>query len=221
MPSGVILWTHRDDIGTEEDPTQRRWIEWMAATFPPEVCQNFVLLPVYREWTVDRCLMLAENWRLARARPTGGPASDGHITRYCTKCSGPWGAGASRFLLATRCTPLPGSSSSTRPIPTSNGLASPSKPSAGSATRPTTNSDLGPFVSPRIAVSALADAESAVALLDAIEADPARVREPCGRYRRDSRRRLPRRRAELFVAKLGRAQRTRRVAPSAWLRRLT
>ena len=32
----------------------------------------------------------------------------------------------------------------------------------------------GPFVSPRIAVSALADAESAVALLDAIEADPAR-----------------------------------------------
>ena len=32
----------------------------------------------------------------------------------------------------------------------------------------------GPFVSPRIAVSALTDAESAIALLDAIEADPAR-----------------------------------------------
>ncbi len=32
---------------------------------------------------------------------------------------------------------------------------------------------LGPFVSPRIAVSALADAQSAVALLDALEADPA------------------------------------------------
>ena len=48
MPPGVILWTHRDDIGTEDDPTQRRWIEWMAATFPPEVCQNFVLLPIYR-----------------------------------------------------------------------------------------------------------------------------------------------------------------------------
>jgi hypothetical protein len=31
----------------------------------------------------------------------------------------------------------------------------------------------GPFVSPRIAVSALADAQSAVALLDALEADPA------------------------------------------------
>ena len=32
----------------------------------------------------------------------------------------------------------------------------------------------GPFVSQRIAVSALIDAESAIALLDAIEADPAR-----------------------------------------------
>jgi hypothetical protein len=32
----------------------------------------------------------------------------------------------------------------------------------------------GPFVSARIAVSALADAQSAVALLDALEADPAR-----------------------------------------------
>ena len=32
----------------------------------------------------------------------------------------------------------------------------------------------GPFASPRIAVSVLTDAESAVALLDAIEADPAR-----------------------------------------------
>ena len=48
MPAGVILWTHRDDIETEDDPTQRRWIEWMAATFRPEVCQNFVLLPIYR-----------------------------------------------------------------------------------------------------------------------------------------------------------------------------
>src|ERR1700733_695742 len=43
MPAGVILWTHRYDIGTEDDPTQRSWTEWMAATFPPEVCQNFVL----------------------------------------------------------------------------------------------------------------------------------------------------------------------------------
>ncbi len=48
MPAGVILWTHRDDTGADDDPTQRSWIEWMAATFPPEVCENFVLLPVYR-----------------------------------------------------------------------------------------------------------------------------------------------------------------------------
>jgi hypothetical protein len=48
MPPGVILWTHRDDVGSDDDPTQRSWMEWMAATFPPEVCENFVLLPVYR-----------------------------------------------------------------------------------------------------------------------------------------------------------------------------
>jgi hypothetical protein len=48
IPSGVIFWTHRDDFGPDIDPTQQNWIEWMAATFPPEVCQNFVLLPVYR-----------------------------------------------------------------------------------------------------------------------------------------------------------------------------
>ena len=48
IPPGVIFWTHRDDFGPDNDPTQRNWIEWMAATFPPEVCQNFVLLPNYR-----------------------------------------------------------------------------------------------------------------------------------------------------------------------------
>ena len=47
MPARLILWTYRDDFGTDDDPTQRNWIEWMAATFPPEVCQNFVLLPIY------------------------------------------------------------------------------------------------------------------------------------------------------------------------------
>jgi hypothetical protein len=47
IPPGVVLWTHRDDIGSDNDDTQRSWTEWMAATFPPEVCQNFVLLPVY------------------------------------------------------------------------------------------------------------------------------------------------------------------------------
>jgi hypothetical protein len=48
IPPGVIFWTHRNDIGPDIDPTEQNWIEWMATTFPPEVCQNFVLLPVYR-----------------------------------------------------------------------------------------------------------------------------------------------------------------------------
>jgi hypothetical protein len=47
IPPGVIFWTHRGDIVLDTDPTQQNWIEWIAATFPPEVCQNFVLLPVY------------------------------------------------------------------------------------------------------------------------------------------------------------------------------
>jgi hypothetical protein len=48
-PPGVVLWTHRDDItpGDNNDPTFRNWIDWMIATFPPYVCQNFTLLPVY------------------------------------------------------------------------------------------------------------------------------------------------------------------------------
>jgi hypothetical protein len=44
MPPGVVLWAHRDDIGSGTDPTHRDWIDWMAAVFPPEVCQNFTLL---------------------------------------------------------------------------------------------------------------------------------------------------------------------------------
>jgi hypothetical protein len=51
IPPGVVLWTHRDDIppGNDRDPTSRKWIDWMIATFPPEVCQNFTLLPVYHD----------------------------------------------------------------------------------------------------------------------------------------------------------------------------
>jgi hypothetical protein len=48
VPAGVIFWTHREDVRADDDPTQRSQIEWMAATFPPEVCPNFVLLPAYR-----------------------------------------------------------------------------------------------------------------------------------------------------------------------------
>jgi hypothetical protein len=49
MPSGVVLWVHRDDVGPGSDPTHRDWIDWMAATFPPDVCQNFTLLSVYHD----------------------------------------------------------------------------------------------------------------------------------------------------------------------------
>ena len=47
MPPGVVLWVHRDGIGSGIDATHRDWIDWMAATFPPEVCQHFTLLSVY------------------------------------------------------------------------------------------------------------------------------------------------------------------------------
>jgi len=49
MPPGVVLWTHCQDIAPGNDPTPRTWIDRMAATFPPDVCQNFTLLPVYHD----------------------------------------------------------------------------------------------------------------------------------------------------------------------------
>jgi hypothetical protein len=49
MPPGVVLWAHRDDVGAGNDPTQQNWIDWLAATFPPDVCRNFTLLPVYHD----------------------------------------------------------------------------------------------------------------------------------------------------------------------------
>jgi hypothetical protein len=49
MPPKVVLWAHRDDLGSDHDPTHRNWIDWMVATFPPEVCQNFTLLSVYHD----------------------------------------------------------------------------------------------------------------------------------------------------------------------------
>jgi hypothetical protein len=49
MPPTVVLWTHRDDIGPRHDPTLRNWIDWMAATFAPDICQHFTLLPIYHD----------------------------------------------------------------------------------------------------------------------------------------------------------------------------
>jgi hypothetical protein len=49
MPPGVVLWAHRDDLGSDHDRTHRNWIDWMVTTFPPDVCQNFTLLSVYHD----------------------------------------------------------------------------------------------------------------------------------------------------------------------------
>ena len=49
IPRGLVLWTHRKDIEPGNDPTHRNWIDWMAATFPPDVCQNFTLFSVYHD----------------------------------------------------------------------------------------------------------------------------------------------------------------------------
>jgi hypothetical protein len=45
MPPGVILVTHRDEIGVDDDPIQRTWI---AAAFLPGVRHDLVLLPFTR-----------------------------------------------------------------------------------------------------------------------------------------------------------------------------
>ena len=49
MPAGIVLWVLRDDVDPASDPTHRDWIDWMAATFPPDVCENFALLSVYHD----------------------------------------------------------------------------------------------------------------------------------------------------------------------------
>jgi len=49
MPPGVVLWVHRDSMGLGSDATHRDGIDWMAATFSPEVCQHFTLLSVYHD----------------------------------------------------------------------------------------------------------------------------------------------------------------------------
>jgi hypothetical protein len=47
LSAGVVLWAHRDNTGSGNDPTQQDWIDWLVVTFPPDVCRNFTLLPVY------------------------------------------------------------------------------------------------------------------------------------------------------------------------------
>jgi hypothetical protein len=47
---GVVIWAHRDDLSAEEawtDQTDWDWGGWKVTTFPPEVCQHFVMLSEY------------------------------------------------------------------------------------------------------------------------------------------------------------------------------
>ncbi len=77
MPPGVVLWTHRDDIGPANDPTHRKWIAWMAVTFPPDVCQSYTSDGLSRQRMVRPFSTPPVNWRLARARPTGNQVLGG------------------------------------------------------------------------------------------------------------------------------------------------
>ena len=175
MPPGVILWTHRDDLTTDDDPTQqggssgwRRHSRRRSAR--TSFCCRFIA-PMEGRALLDVGRELATGLTEARWRSSVGRAYFALLHEVLGRA----GAGASHCLLATRCTHSPGSNSFMRPIPTSNGSGWPSRPLDGFATRPTTNfGTSGPFVSPRIAATALTDAEGAIAVLDAIESDPAR-----------------------------------------------
>ena len=46
MPSGAVLWAHRDETGADVDSAHRNWIDWLS-TLPPDVSRNFSLLSVY------------------------------------------------------------------------------------------------------------------------------------------------------------------------------
>ena len=46
-PPGVIIGAQRGDPWVEDDPTNRDWRRWLITTFPPEVCQHFVMMSDY------------------------------------------------------------------------------------------------------------------------------------------------------------------------------
>jgi hypothetical protein len=43
----VVIWARLTDRGLVYDPTAEQWGTWKVETFPPEVCQHFVLLAVF------------------------------------------------------------------------------------------------------------------------------------------------------------------------------
>ena len=40
MPPGVIPWTHRDGVGSDDDPTQRSWIEYVRNPDTQKIVAN-------------------------------------------------------------------------------------------------------------------------------------------------------------------------------------
>jgi hypothetical protein len=46
-PPVVTIWARRNLSASTDDPTNRTWADWFANTFPPEVCEQFVLLSCY------------------------------------------------------------------------------------------------------------------------------------------------------------------------------
>jgi hypothetical protein len=44
MHSSVVIWSHRDRHQAGDDPTNRGWSRWLVETFPPAVCQHFVMI---------------------------------------------------------------------------------------------------------------------------------------------------------------------------------
>lgn len=43
----ITLWCHRNDPGPIRDLTNWNWGAWFVETFPPEVCEHFVMLSCY------------------------------------------------------------------------------------------------------------------------------------------------------------------------------
>ena len=45
--ASVIIIPVRQDPGPGDDPTNRNWGNWFVDTFPPEVCEHFVMVSGY------------------------------------------------------------------------------------------------------------------------------------------------------------------------------
>ncbi len=42
----VVIWSYMEDNGRVDDPTEDEYGRWKVTTFPPEVCEHFVMLTV-------------------------------------------------------------------------------------------------------------------------------------------------------------------------------